>query len=420
MIPSEKILHHNKWVRPRNNFRYMGEEHYEEPVFANHYYSFQIDLIDQSREGKNQFTTPELIDGRELTTEDEKKVFPPYIFITQNVNTKYVRAIAVKGKTTEDMLDCFKLFWEKTDHKLVSIVSDAEPASDTDEVKGWCHDNKISIKIIPSTNHTAHAVIDRLIRTLRDMNTVEEKSHEDSTHPKYRDFSIYRLKKLIGLYNNNRHSSTGHTPKEMDANRKLEEDWIVKKLYERERRRKISNFQLPEGRMARLIKPTYRKMGKKRYTVTPEKYYVKQNQGKQYVIMAEDGSTMVVPRWRLAVHNLNKSKLAKTIGKANTGVPKEILGYQNGEYTVDWHVPKGAPQQIATASIIAIRTDPYALDPTEKAFWKGKEIPKAVLKRIWHPPEKEPEPPAPPAPKPKKKKAPPPAEVRRNPKRGTN
>lgn len=391
-IPFEKILERNKWNRPKNNFREMGEKHYEEPVFSNHYFGFQIDLIDQSRYAKDNFTTPELIDGKlkdgeliheELSTPQEKEIFPPYIFITQNVNTKYVRAICTTGKTAEDMLECFKLFYEATNHKLASVVSDAEAGIDSEIVRDWCHEHKVSLKIIPAEIHTAHAVIDRLIRTLRDMNTVEEKSKEQSDHPKYRDFSVYRLKKFIGLYNNNRHSSTHHTPKEMDENRKWEEDWIVKKLYERERRRKIVNFELYDGDMVRIINPSYGKLGKKRYTVTPEKYSVKKHKGHQYFIMAEDGSTKVIPRWRLLhIAENSKHKLAKTIGKSDTGLAKEILAYKNKKYTVDWHVPNGAKQQITKTSIVDLRTDSGKMTKEERKFWEGKTIPKAVQKGL--------------------------------------
>jgi hypothetical protein len=263
-----------------------------------------------------------------------------------------VRAIAIPDKEKATILECFKMFWETTNHNLVSIASDNEPAVDSEIVKDWCHEKKVSLKIINAEHHTAHAVIDRLIRTLRDMNTPEDKSRGESTDPKYRDFSIYRLKKLIGLYNTNRHSSTGHTPKEMDENRKWEEDWIVKKLYERENRRRISNFHLHGGDMVRVINPTYGRMGKKRYTVSPEKYFLHGSKGKMYVIMSQDGSAKVVPRWRLLDSHLNKQhKFAQTIGKGNSGAPKKIIDYDDGQYEVEWYVPDNCPPQTTWTTV---------------------------------------------------------------------
>ena len=74
----------------------------------------------------------------------------------------------------------------------------------------------MSLRIITEQRHSALGIIDRFIRTLRDMNIPTVKSEHQSTHEKYRDFSVKRMNKLLEIYNNTVHSSTNHTPAEMD------------------------------------------------------------------------------------------------------------------------------------------------------------------------------------------------------------
>ena len=70
--------------------------------------------------------------------------------------------------------------------------------------------HNISLRIINDKRHTALSVIDRFIRTLRDMNIPTVKTQHQSDHPKYRDFSIKRMNKLLHIYNNTVHNATGH------------------------------------------------------------------------------------------------------------------------------------------------------------------------------------------------------------------
>ena len=57
-----------------------------------------------------------------------------------------------------------------------------------------------NLSIIPDKNYSALGIIDRFIRTLRDMNTPNEKSKSQSHENKYRVFSYSRMQKLIEIY----------------------------------------------------------------------------------------------------------------------------------------------------------------------------------------------------------------------------
>jgi hypothetical protein len=130
------------------------------------------------------------------------------------------------------------------------------------------------------------------------MNTVEEKSHKQSHHTKYRDFTLYRIAKLINIYNNTQHDTTHEIPAEMDRDWETEEKFIIKKLYQTEQRKRISDFELNDGAWVRYIIPKDPKK-KRRYSLTPEKFKVVGHDGHAYLIQARDGDIATVPRWRL-------------------------------------------------------------------------------------------------------------------------
>ena len=85
------------------------------------------------------------------------------------------------------------------------------------------------------------------------MNTPTVKSQHQSTHPKYRDFSVKRMNKLLNIYNHTIHGSTNHTPAEMEQDPNLETEYITEKLYQLERRRKQKDFELKPDTYVRYI-----------------------------------------------------------------------------------------------------------------------------------------------------------------------
>ena len=61
------------------------------------------------------------------------------------------------------------------------------------------------------------------------MNIPTVKTQHQSDHPKYRDFSVKRMNKLLDIYNNTIHNATGHTPAEMNNDDELQKQYIAKK-----------------------------------------------------------------------------------------------------------------------------------------------------------------------------------------------
>jgi hypothetical protein len=282
----------------------------------------------------------------------------------------------MEKKDESEILRCLKLFWRDTRHKIVSIRCDAEAGLDSRTVNRWFDARKISVKTITDQNHTSLSVVDRLIRTLRDMNVPTEKSKRTSENRKYRDFTEKRMKKLIKIYNDTTHKTTGMRPTEMHGSDEEEKRYIIKKLYESERRHKLKDYNLEDGTFVKYIVPRKDKE-KHRYKVSPECYKLSGKDGHAYIIMAKDGSTLTLTRWRLIP--IGKTipegmKWGGTINNAKHGIIKAILKHNATQYKVEWQSP--TDQRIVTWEPIKDfkreRKHKGKVTRHEATYWKGK------------------------------------------------
>ena len=310
-------------TRPKDNYPHSKKNYYY-PVFSNHQHGFQMDLLEQS-------------------SNRDKQQYPHYFLMFVNINTKKAYALPCESKRKDEINRLIKDFIKKV--KVSTIQCDDEAAFSSDVVLKTLNENNIGLKVITEQRHTALSVVDRLIRTLRDMNTPTVKTNRQSDDPKYRDFSIKRMNKLIDIYNHTVHNATGYTPNDMESNRRLEISFIIRKIYERERRRKITDFELKEGVFVRYIIPND-KNSKRRYKVSKEAYKISHKDGNAYVLIAQDGTTRTLSRWRLFPLGETlpkKMKFGNTFNR-NMGTVDEILSYDanKNKYTVKFSMPDGS------------------------------------------------------------------------------
>jgi hypothetical protein len=355
--------------------------HYWYPVFSNHTGGYQVDLLQKSKLPDKADKTDD--DDTNTGANERQRDYPPFFFIAINTNTKYGYAYKMENKTEAEILRCLKLFWEDAKHNVVSIRCDEEAGLDSRAVNDWFEENKISVKSIRDQNHTSLSVVDRFIRTLRDMNTPTEKTERTSMNRKYRDFTEKRMKKLVEIYNDTVHKTTGKKPKDMDD--EAEREYIIKKLYESERRHKLKDYNLAKKTYVKYILPRDGKK-KHRYKVSPECYKIMGKDGHAYIIAARDGSTLILTRWRLIPlgRTLPKGmKLAQSVNDAKNGIIKKITNYnkEDDTYSVLWKNPK--KERIITREPVANfkrdRKQPTILTRHEEAFWEGKRIPAGIL-----------------------------------------
>lgn len=307
-------------ARPKDNYKHDVSRYYY-PIYSNHLHAYQMDLLEQSNNNTE---------------------YPKYYLVLININTRYAYALPVQNKRKETIKNVLQQFI--SEHKIKSIVCDNEGAFSSQDVLDLLTAHNISLRIITDKRHTALSIIDRFIRTLRDMNIPTVKTQHQSDNNKYRDFSIKRMNKLLHIYNNTIHNATGYTPADMNNNEQLEKQYIAKKLYELERKRTQVDFELEPGTFVRYIVAKEPHL-KKRYKVSPEAYRISHREGNSYVIIAQDGTVKTVSRWRLIPLGPtlpDKIKFGNTFGN-NNGAIEEILSYdaQNKKYTVRFTMPNG-------------------------------------------------------------------------------
>ena len=248
---------------------------------------------------------------------------PRYWQIFINTNTRYGVALPLDDKTKESIHENLKTFVQEYHPR--KLTSDEEPGLCSKLNIDYLKENKCGLFIITEKQHSSLGIIDRFIRTLRDMNTPQEKPiREQSTDKQFTYISEAKMKKLLYAYNNTVHSATKHTPQEMMDNPRLEEEYIENCLKHNTQQQAIKDFKLKENDLVRYILPN-NQFVKKRYTVSRETYKIESIKGNMYTIIANDGTTMTLPRWRLIKVDTNENKrMGNTLG-TNKGVIDKVL-----------------------------------------------------------------------------------------------
>ena len=206
-------------------------------------------------------------------------------------------------------------------------------------------DHHVNMHIITEQNHSALGIIDRFIRTLRDMNIPTQKSEKQSHDIKYKSFTEKRMNKLLEIYNSTYHSRIECSPLEMFKNPDLEKEYIFKQLAKKEKQEEIKDLHLHEGSFVRYIIP--RANGKKkRYQYSHECYRIEKVNGNMYTLMAKDGTVMNKPRFKISLCNKDGSKPANmkwadTIPGKWNGLIKNIISFDHRtrKYKVAFVVP---------------------------------------------------------------------------------
>ena len=275
--------------------------------------------------------------------EKESTKLPRYWHIFIGTNNHYAVALPLKDKRATSIRETLREFIER--YHPSKLTSDEEPGFVEKNNIKLLTDNDVSMHIVTDQNHSSLGIIDRFIRTLRDMNIPTEKGSKQSTDDKYRWFSVKRMSKLVGIYNNTYHSRIKCTPQEMLDNPNLEKEYIFKQLAKKEKQETIKDLHLHEGSFVRYIMP--RANGKKkRFQFSRECYKIESVNGNMYTLIAQDGTVRDFPRFKIILCQKDGSKPSNCKrgqtfpGKWN-GVIKEIRSYnpQTRKYKVIFHVP---------------------------------------------------------------------------------
>jgi hypothetical protein len=150
---------------------------------------------------------------------------PRYWHIFVGVNTRYLDAYPLNGKSNDDVQQ--SLTWFINKYHPEKLTSDQEPAFTSKSTCKLCSDNNVKIFIVTDKQHSSLGVIDRVIRSLRDMNTPKH-HNEQSHHKQFNTISQAKMTRLKHQYNNSYNRTIKCTPQEMFNNKELEIKFIYR------------------------------------------------------------------------------------------------------------------------------------------------------------------------------------------------
>jgi hypothetical protein len=222
------------------------------------------------------------------------------------------------------------------------ITSDEEAGLVANVNVDYLKTNKCGLYIIQEKNHSALSLIDRFIRTLRDMNQPQNIEPKDSHDEEFTFIDRSKMTQLLQLYNDTIHAATGLAPSFMMNNPAYEEQYIEKCIDRRQQQEEIKDFKLRLGSLVRYYLDSD-PMTKKRSSLSRECYKIESRNGNVYTIIALDGTTKDVPRWKLvAVDPNEKYVLGKTLGSDKGIVEKIVSEVSPNKVDVKFKMPDGS------------------------------------------------------------------------------
>lgn len=281
-----------------------------------------------------------------------KRANPRYFLIVININSRKIYAYPMKKKNSSDVLQALKLFTRAV-KRISSMTSDQDQAYLSKPVIEFMKSHGIDYRTTTKHDHTRLGIINRAIRTLRDLN------HE-------RDFTVESMNRVVKAYNSSVHSSTDRKP---DKFTKDDEEHYVHKMRALTDTRKQT---IPVGSYVRTVNP--KGFGKRRSNLSDRKYMIDSMIGYKYLLRAADNSVATYPRHQLVISD-PQVPMAETIDNDSHGIIEKILDYKNKKYHVLYE--GGKEDHIKPMALRESR--PTMMSEMEKEFWKNKDIPPELL-----------------------------------------
>ena len=294
-----------------------------------------VNYIDMEYHRKNYFLHHVSKPGTyqmDLMFDGQKSEFQCYL-VAINVNTRKLYAQSTKiPKRPKDESEFVALgySWKNAEALKLSldeivkqihrngndinlIIMDGEKGMYSKTMDEKLNELNIDIRRVDIEVHTSLALIDRVIRTIRDMNYKEMRGEKRVITPDV-------MNRLVWIYNNKPHKTLSKffkkkvTPNEMDSNIDMEKEWIKHLHEENYKTMFLPSFQMKKGSEVHLWQPP-EKFVKRRSRLQKEIYTVEGSIGGNYLVKnKETGQEKLYPRWAMK-HKKVKSlepKLPKT------------------------------------------------------------------------------------------------------------
>ena len=236
---------------------------------------------------------------------------PPYYHVFIGTNTRYAVVHALNSKDAEDIRQSLLDFILQ--HHPVKITSDNEKAFLEKQNLELLDQMKVIYQTVPDKNHSTLALIDRFIRTLRDMYGTNQ------------PINVATMNNLVNEYNNTYHQAIECKPIDMYNNKALEKEYILKMQAKRDKQRQLNDFIIPIGAYVRYMIDKD-PLTKRRYRFTTDSYKVIGHEGNHYLLQASNGKVITKPRFKLIIADQSKHHQANDISNGRLYVT-EITNY---------------------------------------------------------------------------------------------
>ncbi|MDR0832486.1 MAG: hypothetical protein LBM99_06280 [Bacillales bacterium] len=276
---------------------------------------------------------------------------PPYLIFI-NVNSRKGYAYPMENKGASEVLKAITKFVNNVKN-VSELTSDEDAAYLSGPVQKYFLEHNIQHYTTEENNHNILGIINRFIKTLRDLN------YE-------RDFTPESMENCIATYNNSKHSSIKVKPN--DFSHEDEVKYVGKKQEEVDRKL-IDDPQFQPGKTVRVLDES--KFQKKRLNYKRDLYRIDSRDGYNYIIGAKDHSVLRFPKHKLIPDT--KGKLAETIANGKKGVVESILGYNPIKDTYHVKFDGGSTDVIPSKNMR--EGNPTRLSPMEKQYWGKNKLP---------------------------------------------
>ena len=263
-----------------------------------------------------------------------------YFHVFIESNSRYVFAYPVDDKDANTAIDTLDKFINDNQGKpIVKLTSDGEKGFNSRAFLDYCKERGIFVRINNDKAHPSLGLIDRFIRTLRDLHQPIRKGENPQLSDEMYLFSDQDMAQLIDEYNNTFHKTIGCSPKEMYDNPELEREWIRKRQRFKAVQKNIEDFVLPIGCYVRYrISDDDFINGKRRSQFSIERYKVIKRIGNRYVLQSttssSNGDIITKSRFEL-IRADDKYPIGKTFNYSQTAKQDEIVNTNfNGKYGV--------------------------------------------------------------------------------------
>jgi hypothetical protein len=286
-----------------------------------------------------------------------------YYLVFININSRKAYAYNIPNKNSSSVKAAFGEFFKDIsgEGKRVDILkSDQDSAFLSNTIIDYLLEKDIEYYTTTDNDHNILGIINRFMRTLRDLN----EKHK---------FTPERMQKLLDEYNSSPHKSLGGvSPNEFSGI--TEAKYIAEKEADTEEIKAKINLE-PGDRVRIVLEKNA--IAKNRSNLSPEAYIVDSKDGNGYLVRSKDGSIDKYPAYRLVKCD-SRYSIAETIKDGKRGIIEKILDYDSRKDKYKVVYDEGTEDWIASKNFR--ESSPLRLSAMEQKYWADKQLPDKLTK----------------------------------------